>query len=373
MRPHLVILILLAACRSSDTTAADGAIDLSPWDTSLTLDSGTAPLSIDFAIEGCPSLANDASTCTGSAPLSLRFVPIASLGVTKVQWDFGDGSPIEPDYTPAHTYAIPGRFTVRIIGIGAGGATVSHAAADIVIVTSNPTGAACQAANQCEDGLGCLCSASASCIRGPAFGMCTLNCQQQDCEKGEVCANLAPVTPAEETREAWQGRFCLHSCVLDTDCMIPLRCRTLPAFPTKTDWVRGCFGEFPVDIGAPCMDEQGSRRNDLCAGGLCAALGSKGLCAKECKDFPCPTGSQCATFGNGEQFCLRECSVSFRCDQDPLLTCSAPGDGFLGFRIGAESPPNSTYCAPKLCGTDDTCGELGRCLDAANNGHCMVR
>ena len=373
MRPLLVTLVLLVACRSSDTTAADGATDLSPSDTLRAIDGSTSPLSIDFAIEGCPSMEINASTCTGNAPLALRFVPIASLSIAKVQWDFGDGSPIEPDNTPTHTYAIPGRFTLRVIGIGAGGVTVSHTAEDAVIVTANPTGGACQAANQCADGLSCLCSASASCTRGPSFGMCTLNCQQQDCGEEEVCANLVPSTPSVETREAWQGRFCLRSCVRDADCGIPLRCRTLPVFPEQNVWTRGCFGDFPVDIGAPCMDERGSRRDDLCAGGLCAALGSKGLCAKDCKAFPCPSGSQCATFGNGDRLCLRECSVSFRCDQDPLLTCSAPGDGYLGFKLGAESPANSTYCAPKLCGSDDTCGNLGRCLDATNNGHCMAR
>jgi hypothetical protein len=165
----------------------------------------------------------------------------------------------------------------------------------------------------------------------------------------------------------------LKSCKSDSDCSPTLHCRSLPEFPTRNPWTRGCFAEHPVDLGTSCVDATGSRRNDLCSGGLCTALGANGLCTLDCSTTTCPTGTECALFGSGQKLCLRPCTAAFTCAFDPLLTCVAPGKGLLGFTLEKTVPQDSAYCAPKPCVSDDACGIVGRCALDPGGGHCVLR
>jgi hypothetical protein len=218
-----------------------------------------------------------------------------------------------------------------------------------------------------------LCSGTNLCSAGLTFGLCTSTCESQLCATGDVCADLVPAALQIANREPWQNRLCLKSCQSDSDCAPYLHCRNLPAFPKGSPWIRGCFAALPADLGIPCADANGTRRNDLCSGGLCSDLGANGLCAMDCSTTPCPTGTECALLGNGQKLCLRPCTATFTCSLDPLLTCVAPGKGLLGFTLEKTAPRDAAYCAPKPCVSDDTCGIVGRCALDPGGGHCVLR
>jgi len=130
-----------------------------------------------------------------------------------------------------------------------------------------------------------------------------------------------------------------------------------------------------VEVGEPCADANGTLRDDLCVAGLCADLGALGLCSEDCQLDPCPLGSDCAVLGDGRKLCLRSCA-GFACGGDSLLSCAHPGrPGDLGYQLasGAASDPESGYCAPKPCNSDEACLPAGVCASkTGNDGHCIL-
>ncbi len=53
------------------------------------------------------------STQKGYAPLRVEFLDTSTGEVIDRYWDFGDGMQVNSDRTPAHTYIIPGSYTIR--------------------------------------------------------------------------------------------------------------------------------------------------------------------------------------------------------------------------------------------------------------------
>ncbi len=56
-----------------------------------------------------------ASTQKGYAPLRVEFLDTSTGDVIDRCWDFGDGTLVNSDRTPAHTYIIPGNYNIRFI------------------------------------------------------------------------------------------------------------------------------------------------------------------------------------------------------------------------------------------------------------------
>jgi FOG: PKD repeat len=367
-------LLLLAACGGRSSPVADAGPDGARPDTALPADAGPLPLAVDFTVAGCPGFDAAVPSCTGLAPLTVQFEPIATPTISKYFWDFGDGTSDGTSATPSHTFSTPGSFDVTLVGVGATG-VATRTRADYIIVVASGLGAPCQADQQCGPGSSCLCSAASPCTTGPLAGMCTSSCQQNDCPAGGVCANLGAAALNSGHTEPWQTQICLPPCTSDADCTAGLLCRTMPAWPNAAYWVHGCFADVPADVGSPCLAATGARRNDLCVTGLCADLGALGLCSRDCTFATCPAGSDCAVFGDGRELCLVPCSSSFPCNRDPLLTCVPPGPSLLGYQL--KTPPSSgaggAYCAPTPCSTNTDCGAAGLCREDPEVSHCVPR
>ncbi len=369
--------LAVGACGKIEEPTHDAQVDLVSSDSPPTPSDGPAPLAVDFAVENCPAFDAIAMTCTGKVPLAVRFAPLATTTVTKYLWDFGDGSASSSEAAPSHVYSKPRVYTVKIIATGVGGEIVTRAHVGFIVAQANIIGGPCDASEQCDQGLFCLCPASAACSTGPARGMCASECPSPSglCDDGQVCAGLLTVTQPPEAPEPWQTSLCLPGCATDADCAGGLRCRTLPPGPKGSAWVRGCFADAPRDVGDPCTDASGNQRDDLCASGMCADLGAQGMCSLDCEVASCPPGSDCAVLGDGRKLCLRPCTGGFTCAQDALLTCVVPGPGALGYQRSGTDNSNaaSSYCAPNPCVSDDACLPTGSCIAETGGGHCVKR
>jgi PKD repeat protein len=376
-RGALLILAVLAAaaCDKSEAPTRDAGEDLVPSDTPPPPSDVPVSLAVDFAVENCPSFDPIALTCTGSVPLAVRFVPLATTTVTNYRWEFGDGSLSASEAAPSHVYGRPGTYTVKIIATDVGGGLVTKVHTGFIVAQANAIGEPCDASVQCDQGLFCLCPASAACSTGPARGMCVSECSSGFCDAGQECAGLLTVPTPSAGAEPWQKSLCLPACEKNTDCADGLRCRTLPFGPAGSAWVHACFADVPRDVGEPCADAGGNLRDDLCASGQCVDLGALGMCSLNCLNGSCPPGSDCAVFGDGRKLCLRPCT-SYACASDALLTCVIPSLGDLGYHLASPSSPNaaSTYCAPKFCTSDGDCLPNGTCLaQTAGPGRCVRR
>ena len=365
----------MVACGGRSSPVTDAGPDGAPLDTAPAADTGPLPLAVDFTVEDCPRYDSAEPSCTGVAPFTVRFVPVVTTTISKYLWNFGDGTSDDTADTPSHTFSTPGSFDVTLVGVGSTGGVAPKTRAGFIIVLANGLGEPCQADQQCVLGLSCLCSTASPCTTGPLGGMCVSLCQQGGCAVGAVCANLEAAAATSGRAEPWQTQVCLPSCFSDADCAAGLRCRTLPGWPDSTSWVHGCFADVPADLGGPCLDATGVLRNDLCLTGWCADLGALGLCSRDCTSATCPTGSDCAAFGDGRELCLVPCSASFLCGQDPLLTCVAPSSSLLGYQL--KNPPTGTagvpYCAPKPCANNTYCEPAGLCRDDPGVSHCVAR
>jgi PKD repeat protein len=375
MRWCVLPLLLFAGCGGQPSPAVDARPYVPPPDSAPTPDAPPPPLAVDFTAVGCLRVVSTDPTCTGAAPFTVQFVPITSQAVIKYSWNFGDGSSDDTSPAPSHTFQNPGSFNVMLAGFSGTGELVTHTRPGFVIVSPTLMGGTCQADEQCDADLACLCSKANPCTAGPLAGMCTTTCGKQDCPGGMVCANLATTPGAPGRTEPWQTQICLPQCLLDTDCGDGLKCRSLPSWPTTQTQVHGCFTDAPVELGDSCLDAAGAPRNDLCLSGLCADLGALGLCSRNCSDLPCSAGSDCAVFGDDRELCLVPCSSSSPCNTDPLLTCVAPGLGPLGYQL--KDPPSSSggnaYCAPKPCASNADCSPAGTCSLESGGGHCVAR
>jgi PKD repeat protein len=375
MKRVLVVTFAALACSKAAPDVRDAGAEQGSLDAEGSVVDAQISLAVDFSVENCPSFDAQVPSCTGKAPLSVRFVPLAVTTVTQYFWNFGDSaSAIE--LAPSHTYTTPGVYPVTVVATGVSGKVVTKIRDAFIVVQPNPIGDPCTSSVQCVQGLFCLCPATAPCATGPVHGLCAASCQQTGtCGDTQACAGLLTATPPAGKASAWQAPTCLRGCARDTDCSVGLHCRTLPPGPVGSAWIRGCFADVPADVGSPCRDDEGNLRDDLCASGLCADLGANGLCSMTCGAASCPPGTDCAVFGDGRRLCLRPCT-SFACDQDPLLTCVFPGSGALGYQLVNPTNPGaaSSYCAPTPCFKDSDCkSPTGSCVTGTGPGHCVLR
>jgi hypothetical protein len=190
---------------------------------------------------------------------------------------------------------------------------------------------------------------------------------------GEVCADLsrgaAPVPPDGGSDEDggvsadWRAMLCLPGCVQSSDCARGFTCRDLPS-PSGAGayvWRRACFADVLGDVGASCVDPDGTPDGANCLSGRCDPLGARGLCSAACSStMACPTGASCVQFsGSAAGQCIAQCSTS--CG-DPLLVCSLPRSGPpYGFTQPAGDPQGTTYCVPKTCSGASDCAPAGTC------------
>ncbi len=371
MRRVAPALLLLAACGSSDTTSLTDAGDDAHVGDGAALDA-PSPLAVDFTVAGCPNLDPAVPRCTGRAPLTLEFVAVTTPGVTRYIWRLNDGPDPTNAATVTHTYETPGTYAVSLTGVEATGNWTTQQRLGFVVIEPSRTGESCDKDQQCAAEM-CMCSSSRPCTAGPSAGLCTAECTTAPCAEGEVCADLGVAVPTAGRAEPWQMQLCLRACTTDQDCPAPLLCRSLPG-PQGGPWIKGCFSRVPSDIGSPCRDARGVRRNELCATGLCADLGALGLCSSDCTTKACPSDSDCAAFGDGRRLCIVPCSLSFSCSADPLLACTAPATSLLGYQLPNNSSPNGiTHCAPKPCSADEDCAPAGACQLAGGMGSCTLR
>jgi len=371
-RRALFPLLLLASCSDRWSPFTDAAPIYPSPDAAPPADAGAIALAVDFTVQDCPTFDPTVPSCTGTAPFTVQFVPIATAAITRYLWTFSDGG-TDTSPTPSHTFNTPGLFDVTLVGVGAtGGVAPPKTYTSYIVALADVAGGPCQDDGQCAKDLHCLCSAANPCTTGPLAGMCTALCQKNDCPDGSVCANMVTAAMTSNHADPWQTQVCLPACRFDTDCKFGFRCRTLPAWPNGATWVHGCFADVPADLGGPCLTADGVRRNDLCVTGLCADLGALGQCSRDCTTNPCPMGSDCAVFGDGRELCLLPCSSTFACDKDPLLTCAAAGASLLGYQIKAPvAGGTGAYCAPKPCGKDADCGAAGLCRHDSGGNHCI--
>ena len=121
MKRILVITVAALACSKADLPVHDAGTERSSSDTASPEGDAQVPLVVDFSVENCPAFDAQALTCTGKAPLSLRFVPLATTTVTQYFWDFGDGT-FAGELAPGHVYNTPGVYSVRVVATGVAGA-----------------------------------------------------------------------------------------------------------------------------------------------------------------------------------------------------------------------------------------------------------
>jgi len=359
---HALAALLAGASLQASCGGGHPAIDAAtgpdayvPDDAQPTQDG--APLTwVDFSASGCALATTpggdagvDTITCTGPAPLTVAFAPLASGTVDTWAWTFGDGG-TSNEATPAHTFAQPGAYDVSLSAAGPGGTATQSRAGYIVVVPAD-LGGACDDGGQCATG-SCACG-DASC--DAAASMCAAACDQSACAEGWCAALGGP----------WGADLCVATCTGAGDCPAGRTCQAVAA--KGGGWAMGCVPPGVLaDLGASCAGA-GGFDSAACASGDCLGIGARGACALDCAgQGACPDGTRCATFGNGTAACLPTCTQPADCGTDPWLGCEDPGaGGAWGFTLDAGAA--AQVCAPRSCsGAGDCAG--GACVD----GHCTA-
>jgi PKD repeat protein len=350
---RLSLLVVLAACGGGRGAPDAGRLDgFFPVD-AAPLPDGASLAWIDFAASGCALAATPpavdggvaGATCTGAAPLTVTFTPLASGPIDTWAWMFGAVG-ASSQATPTLTFALPGAYDVTLAAAGPGGsATLTRAG--YIVVAPAPLGAACRQGPQCASGT-CACG-DAAC--DAAASLCAAPCGF-DC--AGVCGQLAG---------AWGAPYCLHACTSDADCPPGRACDVIAA--PGGGWIDACVPAGVLrPIGDSCAAAAPGKLDDtLCASDHCLGIGARGVCTLACAGVaPCPTGTACASFTNGTTACLPSCDAGHACGDDPWLACEAPGaPGPWGFTLTAPG----TVCAPKSCAAPADCPG-GTCVA----GHC---
>jgi PKD repeat protein len=376
----LAAALVFGSCRADGASPAGDAaappVDARGDTDAAGRDASGAVLAVDFTVLDCPGFNGNAQTCKARAPLTVTFVPVSSSTVKRFRWDFGDGSERAPernDRMPTHVYALPGTYDVSVLGIGADEAagTVAKQRQGYIDVVANETGQPCDVDAQCTSGLVCVCGSASPC--GPAFprGICAGACAG-GCAAGSSCAHPG-LGARPEAAAPWQRPRCLQSCASDGDCAAGQRCQDLPDGNVAGAWTRVCFPAVVAPIGAPCRGPTGALRDEACASGVCADLGSTGRCTASCRQTTCPAGSTCAELRDGRHLCVEVCATADACTDDPLLACQAPdGAGPFGFLV-REHLAGVTYCTPKRCTSAAECGPAGVCRADQQGAQCVRR
>lgn len=91
-----------------------------------------------------PSAVFSVSPTSGPAPLAVAVTDASTNNPTTWLWGFGDGDTFDGQFPPAHSYTVPGTYTITLSVANVGGnSTVTHT----VTVTSTPPGAPVAAFN----------------------------------------------------------------------------------------------------------------------------------------------------------------------------------------------------------------------------------
>jgi hypothetical protein len=362
-----LVAALAAGCRTSHAggdggpeAGADGGMDGGRGD-------GPVPLTLTVAINGCEKYDLDTGVCSGAAPLTVSFAPVGSPALTLFKWDFGDGTPAVTARAPSHRYALPASYDVRVLGLVSEPdvGSVEFFREKAIRVDPVAIGGLCDLDAQCGSGPACTCAPGSGCAAAFRRGLCATPCPNGDC-LGAVCVTLAMTTPGDggTTRRP----FCLASCEADGDCPTGLVCSTLPSGDRSHRWRRACVPRgVAIAPGGSCRDASGNLDDASCATGACADMGTLGMCSADCartdgNDPSCPDDTICARLTDGRHLCLPACGAGDdACATDPLLACQMPAtDGGAGI-VADDADPTASYCAPRLCASDDQCGAGGRC------------
>jgi PKD repeat protein len=355
------IALIAALCGCGGSTSLDGSVmtpELGSSEFAVPGDGGL-PISAQFTMTGCAKLDGplDAPRCTGPAPLEVTFVPLGE-GVTTLAWSFPCGDMgMCGLQTPTVRLDTPGKYSVTLSVAGIGGTATSMGT---IVVTAGGTGAACDATNECEPPLTCLCSDGA-CPGALAGGVCTKSCDAISCAPGELCADLTRGLSDGGVSDEWHGVWCVPGCSQPSDCTRGFSCRDLPT-PTTAgawSWQSGCFADVLGDVGASCLAADGTPDGSRCLSGRCDPLGARGVCTADCSaSMSCPSNASCVQFtGASRSQCIARCTTT--CN-DPLLWCK-PSGAMYGFTAPSTDPPGTTYCVPKSCSAPADCAPAGTC------------
>jgi hypothetical protein len=272
---------------------------------------------------------------------------VGSPSFTNFLWSFDDGSPPSTERAPMHTFTLPGQYEVSVTGqLGAMGGQVPSRDY-LVSVAPVAAGASCDVDKQCGAGLQCLCQVGAGC--GPAFsrGICSTVCATGFCGTGATCAAFA-LGPTGDGGNA-ASPVCLADCSGGAACGPGYVCQQIPGGPNAPSWVDGCLPLGAAnDFGSSCRDANGVLQNRACTTGLCADIGTLGMCTVGCDGtHPCPTGAACARLPGRGALCLPACSATTPCTSDPGLGCTTPSDaGVDGGLTITGGDVGAAYCAP---------------------------
>jgi PKD repeat protein len=87
----------------------------------------TAQLVVKAEVPLPPAAVAAGAPLAGRPPLTVRFQSRSTGGPSKVEWRFGDGSPISEEPSPTHTYRTPGTYTAELTARDRyGGATTAR-------------------------------------------------------------------------------------------------------------------------------------------------------------------------------------------------------------------------------------------------------
>jgi hypothetical protein len=341
---------LIGGCRGAAApddagvdTASDGGSD------------GPVPLRLEMAVNGCAHYDLDSGVCSGPAPMTVAFAPVGSPELTRFKWTFGDGTPAVDERAPVHRYTLPGSYDVRVVGqVGEPDlGTIECDRKRKIRVDPVAIGGLCDLDAQCGTGPTCTCSPGSGCAAAFLRGLCTIPCPEGLC-LGATCVTLAVAGSAGDTA---RRPYCLAGCARDADCATGLVCTTLPSGASDGPrWRRACLPRGAVIApGGSCRDANELLDDARCATGMCADMGTLGLCSAECVTTgDCPDDTACGYLTDGRSLCLPTCDAANACTTDPLLLCQTPGPV-------VEPRPDTDYCAPRACTRDDECSPGGRC------------
>jgi len=111
-----VLALLLASCGSRQFSVADAGPDVAPPDVAQPADVAPLPLAVDFTVVNCLPPDPNLPSCSGTAPFTVQFEPIVTGTISQYRWNFGDGTPDDPNATRCTPSAHRDHSTSRFSG-----------------------------------------------------------------------------------------------------------------------------------------------------------------------------------------------------------------------------------------------------------------